>query len=136
MNVQATPMRRAASRASPQWELHIQELVVYGDARTVDRRLLAEVVQRELARLLADASLPPAAGSEPHTIHRLDGGSIGLAPDAAADALGAEVAAAVYRAVTGAVPLAQAPAAAPQPRRLPAAAARGQARAAGEGTPR
>ena len=75
-------------------ELRIEELVLHGFAPG-DRDLIGGAVERELARLFAERGVPPALlrGGE---LAGLDGGSFTTAPGAAAEAIGAQVAWAVY----------------------------------------
>ncbi len=56
-------------------ELHIEELVLHGfDPR--DRHAIADAVQQELTRLVAEQGL--SAVQEPAEVPRLDGGTIEL----------------------------------------------------------
>ncbi|MDX1546710.1 MAG: hypothetical protein R3247_06970 [Rhodothermales bacterium] len=82
-----------------QIDLRIDELVLDG-LDGVNASHVGAVVQRELARLLTAHGVPPAwrqDGGAP----RVDAGSITLAPGAPADAVGAQVARAVYGSMTG-----------------------------------
>jgi hypothetical protein len=75
-------------------ELHIEELVLHGFA-AADRYRIGEMVERELARLFAEEGIPAtlAGGLEaPH----LDAGAFHVAANSKAEAVGAEVARAVY----------------------------------------
>jgi hypothetical protein len=80
-------------------DLHIEELVLHGFAPE-DRYRIGAAVERELARLLAERGVPPglAAGAE---IAGLDGGAFQVAPGARPEAIGAQVAQAVYDKVPG-----------------------------------
>lgn len=75
-------------------ELHIERLVLH-DLPAGDHRALGAAVERELARLLAEGGLtgPLAQGGAWAT---LSGGGFELAPGAGAEAIGAQVAWAVY----------------------------------------
>lgn len=79
-------------------ELHIEELVLHGFAPG-DRHRIAEAMQRQLTRLLAQpGGLPPAArGGD---IARLDGGAFAVAPGTPPEGVGAQVAQAIYTSVT------------------------------------
>jgi hypothetical protein len=81
-----------ASRAV---ELQIEELVLHGFAPE-DGPLLGAVVERELARLLAAEGGPPSL-ARGGVVARLDGGAFEVAAGATADAIGAQVAQAIYR---------------------------------------
>jgi hypothetical protein len=76
-------------------ELHIEELVLHGFSPR-DRHSIAEAVQGELTRLLADptmrASLAPT-----REIARLDAGSIQVAANSKPGAIGAQVAQSFHR---------------------------------------
>jgi len=75
-------------------DLHIEELVLEG-FHPADRRRLGAAVERELARLLTERGLPPglARGAD---LPRLDGGSFPAPPGARPEAVGRQVAAAVF----------------------------------------
>jgi hypothetical protein len=75
-------------------ELHIEELVLHGFAPG-DRYRIGEAVERELARLFARQGTPPslAQGGE---IEHLDGRTFEVKPGSRAEAIGAQVAQAVY----------------------------------------
>src|SRR5262249_30175456 len=103
-----TENRRTATAAAPSSsvlrpssiELHVDELILHGFAPH-DRAIIAAAVERELGRILAERGAPPrwAQGAD---VARLDGGSFSMAPGAGADAVGAQVARAIYGA--GGVP--------------------------------
>jgi hypothetical protein len=82
----------------PRIELHIEELVLHGFARG-DRYGIADAIERELSRLLAvqftGHAVPPALA---HNIEhaRLDAGTVHLAPNSGADAVGVQLAQAVH----------------------------------------
>jgi hypothetical protein len=75
-------------------ELHIEELVLHGFSPG-DRYRIGEAVERELARMFADRGVPQSLerGGE---IARVDAGAFEVAPGSRAEAVGAEVAKAVY----------------------------------------
>jgi hypothetical protein len=79
-------------------EIYIEELVLQGFSPK-DRYQIAEAMERELGRLLAERSLPPPLihGGE---VERLDGGSFEIAPSSKAEAIGTQVAQAVYRGLS------------------------------------
>jgi hypothetical protein len=82
-------------------ELHIEELVLHGfDPR--DRHGIADAVQQELARLVAERGL--SAIRAPGDVARLDGGTIEL--DAARGSVaGAPIARAVHSTLTSGEPV-------------------------------
>lgn len=75
-------------------ELQIEELVLQGFAPE-DRYLIGEAVQEELARLLTERGVPPllAQGGE---VGHLDGGSFAMIPGMKAEAIGSQIAQAIY----------------------------------------
>ena len=75
-------------------ELHIEELVLHGFSPG-DRYRIGEAVGQELSRLLADRGVPQSLlqGGE---IASVDGGAFEVAPGSRAEAVGAQVAKAVY----------------------------------------
>jgi hypothetical protein len=75
-------------------DLHIEELVLEG-FRPSDRHRIGAAVESELARLLGERGLPPglAQGAD---LPRLDGGSFEAKPGARPEAVGRQVAGAVY----------------------------------------
>ncbi len=81
---------------SPNVELHIGELILHGIAPG-DRYRIAEAIERELARLLADEGVPRAlsrAGAE------LNAGAFQMTSDATAKETGAQIARAVYGGIS------------------------------------
>jgi hypothetical protein len=78
----------------PNIELHIEELILRG-FEPGDRYRIGDAVERELTRLLAERGTLPslAHGSE---IQRLDGGSFEVKAGSSAEAIGVQVAQAVY----------------------------------------
>lgn len=79
-------------------ELHIEELVLHGFAQR-DRYLIAEAVERELARLLAEQGAPQLNTGH-QSLARLDAGTFTIAPQASAEQTGAQVAQAIYRGLS------------------------------------
>ncbi len=75
-------------------ELHIGELVLEGFL-PLDRVQLGAVVQQELARLFAERGVPAGLA---HTVEvaSLDGGEFRVAPGSNAQAIGSQIAQAVY----------------------------------------
>ena len=75
-------------------ELHIEELVLHGFAPG-DRYRIAEGVEQELTRLLADRGVPQSLerGGE---IANMDGGAFEVVQGSRAQVVGAQVAKAVY----------------------------------------
>jgi hypothetical protein len=92
-----TPL--AINRVKPiNIELRVDELAMHGFEPS-DRYRIGEAVQRELSRLFTEQGLPPslAQGGE---VARLDGGTWEAEPASAAEAIGSQVAQAVYRALS------------------------------------
>jgi len=75
-------------------ELHIEELVLDGFVHG-DRYRIGEAVEQELSRLLADRGVPQSL-AEGGEIASVDGGAIEVATGSRAEAVGAQVAKAVY----------------------------------------
>ncbi len=75
-------------------ELHIEELVLEGFAAG-DRYSIGEAVERELTRLLNEQGVPSLFGQD-GDFARLHGGEVRVAPGARAEAIGRQVAQAVY----------------------------------------
>lgn len=75
-------------------DLHIEKLVLHGFADG-DRYRIAEAVERELARLLAEKGVPQSL-AEGGVIDRLDGGEFKVTHGSRPEATGAQVARAVY----------------------------------------
>ena len=84
----------AAQRATHTIELHIEELVLHGFP-PADHHSIGGAVERELTRLLVGSDTPPglASGGE---VARLDGGAFDVAPNAAPEVIGAQIAQAIY----------------------------------------
>jgi hypothetical protein len=75
--------------------LHIEELILHGFA-PADRNGIAAAIERELARLFAEQGMPPSLGQDDDMV-QLEGGSFKLVPGSRPDAIGAQVARAIYR---------------------------------------
>ncbi len=85
---------RQSQRRGP-IRVHIEELVLEGIPQS-DRHRIGESLERELGRLLAGEVLPGVlrrGGAVP----RIDAGSFEVAPGSKPDAVGAQIARAVYR---------------------------------------
>ncbi len=79
-------------------ELHIEELVLHGFPPE-QRQAIAAAVEAALAGLIAERGAPPGwVGGE--EIPRLDGGQFVVTPAARPEAIGAQVAQAVYEGLT------------------------------------
>jgi hypothetical protein len=78
----------------PNVELRIEELVLFGYVPG-DRYRIGDALQGELARLFAEQGVPSSLdpGGE---VARLNGGAFGVKPGSSAEAIGAQVAQAVY----------------------------------------
>jgi hypothetical protein len=94
---------RASARpgVAPALDLRIEELVLHGFER-VDRHQVASAIERELARLLRDPAAPDrlrrrGASGGSAGADRLDGGSFIVPHDATAQAVGMQVAQAIWR---------------------------------------
>lgn len=73
-------------------ELHVEELVLHGfDPR--DRHRIGQTAEQELGRLFAERGAPLARSGE---LADLDGGSFEVRPGSGAEAIGVQVARAVY----------------------------------------
>lgn len=75
-------------------EIHIDEMVLHGFAMA-DRYSIADAVQHELARLLAENGAPSSL-AQPAAIERISGGAFRLKSDANAESTGAQVARAIF----------------------------------------
>jgi hypothetical protein len=75
-------------------ELHIEELVLHGFA-PADRYRIGEAVESELARLFDEQGVPPSLARE-SGIERLDGGAFEVAHGSKLEAVGVQVAQAVF----------------------------------------
>lgn len=78
----------------PDIELQIEELMLHGFAPG-DRYRIGDAMKRELARLFAEQGTPPSLAQE-REVARLDGGAFEMKPDSKAEAIGVQVAQAVY----------------------------------------
>ncbi len=81
-------------KTQPSIELHVGEVVLRGVA-SGDRHRIGQAMQRELARLFAEQGVPDGLVRGGH-IERLEGGAFEMTPDSRAEAIGAQVAQAVY----------------------------------------
>ena len=79
----------------PRIDLRIDELVLHGI--TGDRARIARAVERELSRRLASSGVPAGARGAA----RVDGGRFQARPGAPPDAVGADVARAVWTGLGG-----------------------------------
>jgi hypothetical protein len=80
-------------------ELHIEELVLHGFP-PVARHRIGDAATRELARLFAERGVPSSLG-EGGEIASLSGGSFEARPELGAEAVGVQVARAVYGGLSG-----------------------------------
>jgi hypothetical protein len=76
-------------------EVHIEELVLHGFAPS-DRNGIGRGMERMLSRLFIEEGLPPSLGRT-KAIFYLDSGAIEAAPELGVEAVGVEVAKAVYK---------------------------------------
>jgi hypothetical protein len=76
------------------FELHIEELVLHGFAPG-DRYRIGDAMERELASLFAEQGTPPSLAQE-REVALLNGGTFGVKPGSNAEAIGAQLAQAVY----------------------------------------
>jgi hypothetical protein len=84
--------------SDPFIELHIEELILHG-FDPGDRFRIGDAVHRELSRLLAERGLPGLA-KRSVSIERLDRASFKVPSSATADAIGRQMARAVYGQVS------------------------------------
>lgn len=75
-------------------ELHIEELVLHGFARS-DYRDIGEAVKSELSRLFTEQGVPPSL-ERGGRIDSLKDGDLKITPGSNAEVIGARVARAVY----------------------------------------
>jgi hypothetical protein len=75
-------------------ELHIEELVLHG-FMPQDRHWIGAAVEAELTRLFAEQGVPPSLAQGGEMAH-LDGGAFDVAPSSTAEAIGCQVAQALY----------------------------------------
>jgi len=76
-------------------EINIEELVLHGFP-PVDKYRIGQAVERELSRLFRDEGLPGSLSHE-GSADKIDAGSFGILQGAKPEAIGSEVAKAVYR---------------------------------------
>ena len=81
-------------------ELYIERLVLHGFADRVDRRLVGEAIERELARLIAERGLSPSL-HEGGEVARLDGGTFEAGNDSDPEAIGLQAARTLYGGLGG-----------------------------------
>lgn len=74
--------------------LHIDELVLHG-VPAAHRQRVGEALRQELTRLLSEGGLPTSL-SAGGAVPRLEAGSVTVRPGAAPEAMGSQVAQAVY----------------------------------------
>lgn len=74
--------------------LQIDELILHGFPVS-DRHLISAAIQQELAKLFAERGVPRSL-SQGGTIHQLDGGKFEMPAGTRADAMGAQIAQAIY----------------------------------------
>lgn len=79
----------------PSIELHIKELVLHGFAPK-DRYRIAEAIERELAGLFSEHTIPPSLLNGGEVAH-MNAGAVQVQSGARPDAIGAQVARAVFR---------------------------------------
>lgn len=75
-------------------ELHIEELVLHGFAHK-DQARIQRAIEQELTRLLTQQGIPNLL-SQSNEIHRLNGGSFNVKAGMGVDAIGSQVAQAIY----------------------------------------
>ena len=88
---------------TPEFEIHIEELVLRGfdnhpgsPPQSMDRVRIGTVVQSELARLFTERGIPPSLNKGGQVV-KLDGGTFDLAPGSGAEAIGGQIAQALYK---------------------------------------
>jgi len=79
-------------------ELHIEELVLHGFA-PCDRYRIAEAVERELARWLAEQGVPHLLSNNVDLVG-IDAGAFDVRPNAKSEMVGAQVAQAIYGGIS------------------------------------
>lgn len=75
-------------------ELHIEQLMLHGFSPG-DRYRIGAAVEAELTRLFTEQGVPPSLAQNGE-VARLDGSAFEVAPGSKAEAVGAQVAEAVY----------------------------------------
>ena len=83
---------------TPNVELNIEELLLHGFPPG-SRDAIAEAVRQELARRLAESGTP-ASFLQNRVIGKVDGGAIQVAPGAQPQAIGSQIAGALYMGLT------------------------------------
>ena len=93
---------------TPDLEIHIEELVLQGfvgssaspgqtmDRQAMDRARIGATVQSELARLFAERGIPRSLNRGGQVV-QLDGGTFDLSLRSGAEAIGGQIAQALYR---------------------------------------
>ena len=79
-------------------EVRIEELVLYGFAPG-DRYRIGDAMEHELARVFTGQDMSPSLGPE-SKFERLNSGAFEVKPGSKAEAIGVEVAQAVYRGLS------------------------------------
>ena len=79
-------------------ELHIEELVLHGFSPG-DRYRIAEAVERELARWLAEQGVPHLLSNNVDLVE-IDAGAFDVKPNAKSEMVGAQVAQAIYGGIS------------------------------------
>lgn len=79
-------------------ELDIRELVMYGFDH-IDRNRVGAALECELTRLLSEQGIGPSL-ARPADLARVNGGKFNVSGDSKAEAIGAQVAQAVYSGFT------------------------------------
>jgi len=79
-------------------EVHIEALVLHG-FQPGDRHRIGVALERELSRLLAERGLPVDI-ARPLEIPHLDASALGVTHGAAAEAIGSQIARALYRGLS------------------------------------
>ncbi|HEX6288337.1 MAG TPA: hypothetical protein VFZ66_04060 [Herpetosiphonaceae bacterium] len=90
---------RVTTAPPPSVDLRIDQLVLHGfdhGSAASARSLIGATVERELARLLSEQGVPPGLSQE-GAVARLDGGAFEVLPHAGPEAIGAQIAQAIYR---------------------------------------
>jgi len=80
-------------------ELYIEELVLHGLVPT-DRYRIGQAMERELGRLFGERGVPSSLAQEDN-LERLDGRAFEVKQGSGAEAIGVQVAQAVYRGLAG-----------------------------------
>jgi hypothetical protein len=79
-------------------ELHIEELILH-HVPPHQQDLIGAAIEQELTRLFSEQGVPPtlAKGGQ---MGQIDGGAFNVAPNATADAIGSQVAQAIYGGIS------------------------------------